>query len=242
MKRPLPRLAIAFDGVSVEPLEPILDQLHGLPILVKVGLSLYTAVGPSIVHHMRMAGFDVFLDLKFHDIPHQVKLAVAAAAKLDVALLTVHAAGGRAMLEAAAEAGHGKTRVVAVSLLTSLGPTDLQEIGIDGDVAATVAKRVQLAHACGLAGAVMSPQELHLTREYAKSFIRVVPGIRATPFVHASGGGDDQTRTATAREAAAAGATVLVVGRPVLSAPDPRAAAEKLLAEIAASGDDHVKA
>ena len=234
MKRPLPRLAIAFDGVSVEPLEPILDQLHGLPILAKVGLSLYTAVGPSIVHHMRMAGFDVFLDLKFHDIPHQVKLAVAAAAKLDVALLTVHAAGGRAMLEAAAQAGHGKTRVVAVSVLTSLGAADLLEIGIDGDLAATVAKRVQLAHDCGLAGAVMSPQELHLVRDYPASFVRVVPGIRATA------GGDDQTRTATAREAAAAGATVLVVGRPVLSAQDPRAAAEKLLAEIAASGESHV--
>ena len=234
MKRPLPRLAIAFDGVSVEPLEPILDQLHGLPILAKVGLSLYTAVGPSIVHHMRMAGFDVFLDLKFHDIPHQVKLAVAAAAKLDVALLTVHAAGGRAMLEAAAQAGHGKTSVVAVSVLTSLGAADLLEIGIDGDLAATVAKRVQLAHDCGLAGAVMSPQELHLVRDYPASFVRVVPGIRATA------GGDDQTRTATAREAAAAGATVLVVGRPVLSAQDPRAAAEKLLAEIAASGESHV--
>ena len=158
MIRPLPRLAIAFDGLSVEPLEPILDQLHGLPVLAKVGLSLYTAVGPSIVHHMRMAGFDVFLDLKFHDIPHQVGLAVAAAAKLDVALLTVHAAGGRAMLEAAAESARGRTRVVAVSVLTSLNAADLTQTGIDADVPTTVAKRLHLAHDCGLAGAVLSPQ------------------------------------------------------------------------------------
>ncbi len=235
MMNPLPRLAIALDGTSVEPLEPILDQLHGLPVLAKVGLSLYTAVGPSIVHHMRMAGFEVFLDLKFHDIPHQVGLAVAAAAKLDVALLTVHAAGGRAMLEAAAESARGRTRVVAVSVLTSLSPADLPQIGIDGDLQSTVAKRLQLARDCGLAGAVMSPHELHLTRDFPTSFVRVVPGIRATA------GGDDQARTATAREAAAAGATVLVVGRPILSAADPRAAAEQILAEIAASGESHVQ-
>ncbi len=232
--RPLPRLAVALDGTSVEPLEPILDQLHGLPVLVKVGLSLYTAVGPSIVHHMRMAGFDVFLDLKFHDIPHQVGLAVAAAAKLDVALLTVHAAGGQAMLEAAAQAGRGKTRVVAVSVLTSLGEADLPAVGIDAPLIEVVARRLQLARACGLAGAVMSPHELHLTHDFAAEFVRVVPGIRATA------GGDDQTRTATARAAAAAGATVLVVGRPILAAADPRAAAEHLLAEIAASGETHV--
>ncbi len=235
MMRPLPRLAIALDGTSVEPLEPFLDQLHGLPVLVKVGLSLYTAVGPSIVHHMRMAGFDVFLDLKFHDIPHQVGLAVAAAARLDVALLTVHAAGGRAMLEEAADAARGKTRVVAVSVLTSLGAPDLPQVGIDAALADVVARRLQLTRDCGLAGAVMSPHELHLTREFPQEFVRVVPGIRATA------GGDDQTRTATAREAAAAGATVLVVGRPVLAAANPRAAAEKILAEIAASGESDVQ-
>ena len=234
MMQPLPRLAIAFDGLSVEPLESIMDELHGLPVLAKVGLSLYTAVGPSIVHHMRMAGFEVFLDLKFHDIPHQVGLAVAAAVKLDVAMLTVHAAGGRAMLEAAAQSAGGRTRVVAVSLLTSLSADDLPQIGIDGDVQTTVAKRLELVRQCGLAGAVMSPHELHLTREFPPAFIRVVPGIRATA------GGDDQARTATAREAAAAGATVLVVGRPVLSAANPRAAAEQILAEIAASGVSHV--
>ena len=89
----LPRLAIALDAPSLEPLEPILDALHGLPVLAKVGLSLFTAVGPSVVHHMRLAGFEVFLDLKLHDIPHQVGLAVAAAARLDVAMLTVHTAG-----------------------------------------------------------------------------------------------------------------------------------------------------
>lgn len=224
-----PRLAIALDGTSVEPLEPILDQLHGLPVLIKVGLSLYTAVGPSIVHHMRMAGFDVFLDLKFHDIPHQVGLAVAAASRLDVALLTVHAAGGRAMLEAAAEAARGRTRVVAVSVLTSLSADDLRDVAVNPDLRQTVRQRLQLARDTGLGGAVMSPQELDLCADFGPDFLRVVPGIRAVA------GGDDQTRTATAAAAIAAGAGLLVVGRPILSAPDPRAAALQILADIDAS-------
>lgn len=226
----LPRLAVALDGLSVEPLEPILDQLHGLPILVKVGLSLYTAVGPSIVHHMRMAGFDVFLDLKFHDIPHQVGLAIAAACKLDVALITVHAAGGRAMLTAAAENARGRTQIVAVSVLTSLSPLDLQEIAVNPDVRRTVQQRLQLTRECGLHGAVMSPQELELTRDFPPDFLRVVPGIRATA------GGDDQQRTATAAEAVQNGASLLVVGRPILSAANPREVAENILAEINRSG------
>ena len=226
---PRPQLAIALDGTSVEPLEPILDQLHGLPVLVKVGLSLYTAVGPSIVHHMRMAGFDVFLDLKFHDIPHQVGLAVAAASRLDVALLTVHAAGGQAMLEAAANAARGKTRVVAVSVLTSLSPEDLRSVAVNPDLRQTVRQRLQLARDVGLGGAVMSPHELDLCADFPPEFLRVVPGIRAVA------GGDDQTRTATAAEAIAAGAGLLVVGRPILSAPDPRAAALQILAQLDAS-------
>ena len=222
----LPRLAIALDAPSLEPLEPILDALHGLPVLAKVGLSLFTAVGPSVVHHMRLAGFEVFLDLKLHDIPHQVGLAVAAAARLDVAMLTVHTAGGRAMLEAAVEAAQGRTRIIGVSVLTSLTDADLAETGAGHGVEATVQRRLHLAKTTGLSGAVMSPLELQLAPGTPEQFLRVVPGIRAVA------GGDDQQRVASAYDAVRAGASILVVGRPIVSAADPRAAALAVLADI----------
>ncbi len=218
-KQPLPRLAVAFDGAALEPLEAIIDALDGLPVLAKVGLSLFCAVGPAIVHHFHQARLPVFLDLKLHDIPHQVGMAVRAVAKLDVALLTVHASGGRAMLQAAAEAAHGRTRLLAVSVLTSLDQADLDQTGHSADLANVVAQRCQLAQACGLAGAVLSPRELAWVAHLPTGFLRVTPGIR----LHA--GGDDQMRTATAHEAIGAGSDILVVGRPILAAADPRAAA-----------------
>ncbi|MSP91784.1 MAG: orotidine-5'-phosphate decarboxylase [Myxococcales bacterium] len=226
----LPRLAIALDAPALEPLEPVLDALHGLPILVKVGLSLFTAVGPSVVHHMRLAGFEVFLDLKLHDIPHQVGLAVDSIARLDVALVTVHAAGGRAMLDAALRAARGRTRVVGVTVLTSLERDDLAADGYDGPVASLVARRLELCARAGLDGAVLSALELPLAAHLPAAFVRVVPGIRSAGDRQ---GNDDQARIATAAHAAAAGADLLVVGRPVTRSPDPRAAASALLAEIA---------
>lgn len=222
----LPRLAVALDGPSLEPLEPILDALHGLPVLVKVGLSLFTAVGPAVVHHLRSAGFEVFLDLKLCDIPHQVAMAVESAARLGVSLLTVHACGGRAMLEAAQQASRGRVGVLGVTVLTSLTPQDLRETGHSGDLQSVVAQRLRLVHACGLSGAVLSPQELGLAQEWPQTFLRVTPGIRLAP------GADDQQRTATAAQALRAGAQLLVVGRPILHAPDPRQAALELLEQI----------
>lgn len=230
----LPRLAVAFDAPSIEPLEPLLDELHGLPVLAKVGLSLYTAVGPTVVHHMHLSGFEVFLDMKLHDIPRQVALAVLAAVRLDVAVLTVHAAGGRAMLEAAVEAAAGRTRVVGVSVLTSLDEADMRELGMAGSVAETVARRLELCASAGLHGVVLSAQELHLAAALPPGFLRIVPGIRSGEIVnHQAGLPDDQRRVATATEAVLAGASMLVVGRPIAASPHPRATAEALLAEIA---------
>jgi orotidine-5'-phosphate decarboxylase len=236
LRKPLPRLAIALDAPSIEPLEPLLDDLHGLPILVKVGLALFTAVGPSVVHHMHLAGFEVFLDLKLHDIPHQVGMAVQAAVKLDVAMLTVHAGGGRAMLEAAAEAAGTRTRLVAVSVLTSLTDGDLVELGMPYGVEETVARRLRLCESVGLHGAVLSPHELHLAPGTPDSFLRVVPGIRT------EAGTDDQQRVATARQAVLNGASMLVIGRPVTRSAQPRAMAEALLDEIARAAEDRSSA
>ncbi len=224
----LPRLAVALDAPSLEPLEPIIDALAGLPVLAKVGLSLFCSVGPAVVHHMHQAGLPVFLDLKLHDIPHQVGLAVRAVERLDVALLTVHAAGGGDMLRAAADAARGRTRLLAVSVLTSLGQADLDADGNGAPLADVVARRCALAHACGLQGAVLSPRELSCVQALPASFLRVTPGIRACGL----GPSDDQRRTLSAAEAIAAGASLLVVGRPILAAADPRAAALSLLAEI----------
>lgn len=234
----LPGLAVALDAPSLEPLEPILDALHGMPVLIKVGLSLFTAVGPAVVHHLRSAGFEVFLDLKLCDIPHQVAIAVESAARLGVALLTVHACGGREMLLAAQQAAQGRVGVLGVTVLTSLTDRDLHETGHRLDMAAVVAQRLELVHACGLAGAVLSPHELALAAYLPPTFLRVTPGIRlaagirggqGTSLAH---GTDDQQRTATAARALRDGADLLVVGRPILHAPDPRQAVLELLEQI----------
>ncbi len=227
MTTPLPRLAIALDAPSLEPVEPLLDALHGLPVLIKVGLSLYTAVGPSVVHHMRLAGFAVFLDLKLHDIPHQVALAVAAASRLGVDLLTVHAAGGLAMLQAAAAAAHGQTRIIGVTVLTSMDQSDLAQTQVNGDLRHVVAERARLCQQAGLNGVVLGAPDLHELLDFPRQFLRVVPGIRLPDAV-----ADDQRRTATPAEAMAAGASLLVVGRPITMAADPRAQTQAILAAM----------
>lgn len=232
MTAPLPRLAVALDAPALEPLEPIIDELAGLPILAKVGLSLFCAVGPAVVHHLQQAGLAVFLDLKLHDIPHQVGLAVRAACRLNAALLTVHAAGGAAMLRAAAQAKSGPTRLLAVSVLTSMDAAELRQTGVDGELGQVVRDRCRLAQQCGIDGAVLSAQELPLVEQLPADFLRVTPGIRA------QGGGDDQARTLTAEQALAAGSSLLVIGRPIVAARHPRQAAEYFLQVIAASEEN----
>ena len=202
----------------------------------KIGKELFTAAGPDIVRRVRATGAAVFLDLKFHDIPNTVARAVAAATRLDVQMLTVHASGGGEMLRAAeraaqqtaAELGRPTPLVLGVTVLTSANADTLRELGVIADVSAQVERLARLAVASGLRGLVCSPLELALLRGVLPRDVQLVtPGIRtgAEPA-------DDQKRTLTPREALAAGADWLVIGRPICAASDPRAAAEAIWAGV----------
>ena len=203
----------------------------------KIGLELFTAEGPDVVKAVKDLGKKVFLDLKFHDIPRTVERAVRSCGRLGADLMTIHAAGGRAMIRAAADAaaefGDAAPRILAVTVLTSLDGADLADIGVSGRTPADqVAALAQLASESGANGVVCSPREVGaLSRALGgNGFLFVTPGVRPK-------GGDvgDQKRVATPAEAVADGATHLVVGRPVLAAPDPAAAARAILAEIGAA-------
>jgi orotidine-5'-phosphate decarboxylase len=229
----LPRLAVALDGASLEPLEPLIDALAGLPVLAKVGMSLFSAVGPSVVHHLRAAGLPVYLDLNLCDIPHQVGQAVDNIARLGVELVSVYACGGRAMLEAAQRAARGRVRVLGTTVLTSMDAENWAETGQGGDLQQAVAQQLRLVADCGLAGAVLSAGDLGLAQDLRPSFLRVTPGIRPpTSQAFGPGRADDQRRTATAEAALAAGASILVVGRPLLGSSEPREAVLQLLRQI----------
>jgi len=202
----------------------------------KIGKELFVSAGPDIVRRIREAGGSVFLDLKFHDIPHTVAKAVEAAVRLDVQLLTVHTSGGLTMMqaaqraaeEAASRAGKPKPLVLGVTVLTSLNTNDLAEVGVPQDVAAQVERLAGLATRAGLGGLVCSPLEIPRLRQFLPAAMQLVtPGIRP-----ADSPADDQKRTLTPAEALAAGANWLVIGRPIYAAPNPRAAAEKILASL----------
>jgi orotidine-5'-phosphate decarboxylase len=227
-----PRLIVALDYPDAESALALAARLDPRLCRVKVGKELYTAAGPALVARLRERGFEVFLDLKYHDIPHTVAGACRAAAQLGVWMLDVHALGGRAMMEAARDALSGldaPPRLVAVTLLTSLGAADLAEVGLAGDPRTAVARLAQLAQACGMDGVVCSAQEAALLRhECGADFLLVAPGIR--PEWQAAG---DQKRVATPRAALAAGVDYLVIGRPITRAPDPLAALHAVQAEIA---------
>ncbi len=198
---------------------------------VKVGLELFVAEGPAVVAAMRAAGRRVMLDLKLHDIPETVARAMARSAALGAELITVHAGGGRAMLEAAVRACAGtKARVLAVTVLTSMDEADLDAVGAIGPLPALVARRAALASVAGCHGVVASPQEAALIRSHAPAgFLIVTPGVR--PAGTAAG---DQKRIATPTDARRAGADLVVVGRPIRDASDPGIAAREIAAEIAA--------
>lgn len=218
-----PRVIVALDFASSAAALALAAQLDPRACRVKVGKELFTAAGPRVVERLVEHGFDVFLDLKFHDIPHTVAQACWAAAKLGVWMLDVHALGGRAMLQAAREAVEGAARrpkLVAVTLLTSQGPEELSELGIAGTAEEVVERFARLARSAGLDGVVCSAQEAAvLRRSHGGDFLLVTPGIR--PHGESR---DDQRRVATPRAALSAGASYLVVGRPITRALDPAAA------------------
>jgi orotidine-5'-phosphate decarboxylase len=199
---------------------------------VKVGKELFTATGPGLVEALQRQGFDVFLDLKFHDIPNTVAGACRAAAGLGVWMVNVHALGGRAMMRTARDALEGAVRrplLTAVTVLTSLSAADLPEIGLSGTPEENVLRLAALARDAGLDGVVCSAQEAKALRStLGERFPLVTPGIRMPD--DAAG---DQSRIVTPRDAIAAGATYLVVGRPVTRAAEPNAALARILADIA---------
>ena len=227
-----PRVIVALDYPDAKSAAALAVRLDPKQCRLKVGTELFTAAGPSLVEKLRGSGFGIFLDLKFHDIPSTVARACVAAAELDVWMINVHALGGRAMMEAAREAlsrRRAPPRLVAVTLLTSIGAADLEEIGLAGSPQEAVIRLARMTQACGLDGVVCSPQEtVALRRQLGREFCLVTPGIRPAQAAQ-----DDQKRVATPREALAGGADYLVIGRPITRAPDPLAALRAISAEIA---------
>jgi len=225
------RLIVALDVSSATQARQIIQSIGESANTYKVGKQLFTAEGPQIVRDLVASGRKVFLDLKFHDIPNTVAGAVAEAARLGVGMLTVHASGGSKMLKAASEAAAqsaSKPLVLAVTVLTSLSDADLSEIGFRGNVLTQVITLGSLARKAGCGGLVASALETReLRRELGNDFAIVTPGVR--PAGTAVG---DQARVLTPQEAIAAGATYLVVGRPILEAADPAQAAAAIVSEI----------
>jgi orotidine-5'-phosphate decarboxylase len=228
------RLDVAFDVSSAAEAERMAEKLRGHVGVFKVGSQLFTAEGPTVARHLAALGENVFLDLKFHDIPNTVHAAAREAARMGVTMLNVHASGGRKMMEAAfkgtrqGSSGPDRPLVLAVTVLTSLGTDDLAAIGLDGDAERAAIRLARLAQVAGLDGVVASALEIAAIRQTCgPNFVIVTPGIRPT-----TAGTDDQTRIATAKQAIRAGADYLVVGRPITAAADPAAAADAIVAEM----------
>ncbi len=230
------RVIVALDYPDADAALAFCRQVTPPDCRVKVGKELFVAAGPRLVETLARDGFDVFLDLKFHDIPNTVIGACKAAAQLGVWMLNVHALGGRAMLEAARAAlpdASSRPKLIAVTLLTSLTARDLPEVGIAGTAQAAATRLALLAHACGLDGVVCSAQEAALLkRDCGADFCLVTPGIRL-----ADSAGDDQRRVMTPGAAIAAGADYLVIGRPITRGADPRRILAAINAEVAAALD-----
>ena len=230
------RLIMALDVSTLKEAERLVRQLSPLVKFFKVGKELFTSVGPKAVQMVRAHKAEVFLDLKFHDIPNTAGAACAEAARLKVSLLSVHALGGKEMLvraarsvrQAAGREGAARPRVLAVTILTSMTERDLKEIGINKRLGKAVEDLARLAQHCGLDGVIASGHEIKRIRKVVKNnFLIVTPGVR--PAWAARG---DQKRIMTPGEALEAGADYLVIGRPITRSDRPREAAEKVLKEM----------
>lgn len=223
------KLIVALDVETPSAALELVRQLHSVAGMFKVGSQLFTSAGPQIVKDIIALNSKVFLDLKFHDIPHQVAGAARSAAELGVSLFTVHASGGSEMLSRAVEAAAGRSKVLAISVLTSIDAAVLSQIGVTGSPEDSVMRLVKLAEASGVDGVVASPQEIKTIRSEIQrpEFLVVTPGIRP-----ASKANEDQKRVATPAAAIADGASYLVVGRPITGARDPMQAAEEIVAEM----------
>jgi orotidine-5'-phosphate decarboxylase len=228
---PRQKLIVALDVSTAAAAQKIVTAVGDSAFTYKVGMQLYTAEGPRLVRDLVESGRRVFLDLKYHDIPNTVASAVREAARLGVSILTVHASGGSKMLRRAVEAAgsvNSNLTVLAVTVLTSFDQNDLHEIGISGTVLDEVLRLASLAQTCGCQGIVASARELAaLRRELGSKFAIVTPGVRPAGTDHA-----DQARVVTPAEAIAAGASHIVVGRPITEAADPAAAARAILEQI----------
>ena len=231
------RILVALDVDSRAKALAVADALRGTVAGYKIGKQLFTAEGPDIVRTLTSRGDRVFLDLKFHDIPNTVAGAIRSATATGAWMVNVHASGGSAMMRAAADAARaaeqaGATRplVIGVTVLTSMDEGALAEVGTSRGVMDQVVHLARLAQAAGLDGVVASPQEIvAIRRACGPDFVVVTPGIRPAN----QAGTDDQARTLTPAEAVAAGATYLVIGRPITAAANPRAAAEAIATELA---------
>jgi orotidine-5'-phosphate decarboxylase len=225
------RLIVALDFPDAAAALSCADQLADSVSWFKVGLELYLASGDSTVRELKRRGHHVFLDLKLHDIPNTAASAVRSLAKLEPDLLTLHAAGGRAMLSAAAEAARSlphPPRLLAVTVLTSMNATALAETGVSATPVEQVLRLARLAADCGIDGMVCSPAEAAAVHSALPKALLVTPGIRP-----AGADAGDQKRIATPQFALAAGASMLVVGRPITAAADPKAAAQAILSDMA---------
>ncbi|WP_339847531.1 orotidine-5'-phosphate decarboxylase [uncultured Halopseudomonas sp.] len=223
---------VALDFPEAAPAIAMADQLDPSKCRLKVGKELFTCSGPAIIEALHQRGFEVFLDLKFHDIPNTTASAVRAAAELGVWMVNVHASGGRRMMDACTEVLHSRgghrPLLIAVTVLTSLEQEDLQEVGVDIEPMVQVQRLGRLAQECGLDGLVCSARESRALRgALGDDLLLVTPGIRP-----AESSADDQKRIVTPAQAMANGSSFMVIGRPITRSPEPAQALDRILAEL----------
>lgn len=234
------KLVVALDVETVNEARRLAASLRGIAGMFKIGSQLFTAAGPDFVKEIVKSGEKIFLDLKFHDIPNTVAAASVEAARLGVSMFNVHASGGAAMMrrtadavtECAAAEGLPRPAILAVTVLTSSDDATLLEIGLQEKAPAMVGRLAQLAANSGMDGVVASAREVSIVRTAVSKpgFIIVTPGVRPS-----GANKDDQARVMSPREAIAAGADYLVVGRPIIAATDPARAAQTILEEMQSS-------